>query len=401
MYGYWTMFDMIMNIPKKRKKFRRLKKHCYICHKPLLHGEDWLCPECKLLNDERQTQEYPSDLLKDRIAIVTGGRIKIGYETCLKLLRCGCIVILTTRFPIDAAYRYAHENDFEEWKNRLKIYKIDFRNIVQVEDFAAFLNGHLDYIDILINNAAQTVRRPKEYYEHLQELEFQELKELPIAIKELIYERSLSWDFFRFQGKIDELQTMCCDNSKSMDYTAHVNFPINKMDTNGDTLDLRLFNSWVSKVEDVDLVELLEVQFVNVTAPYILCARLKSAMKRSPHSRKFIINVSAMEGKFNRKNKNCYHPHTNMAKAALNMLTRTAAQDYKKDDIYMNSVDTGWITDENPYHIQLQNRSLGITPPLCSKDGAARVCDPILHSLLTNNRPSCGRFFKDYNLTSW
>jgi len=89
-----------------------------------------------------------------------------------------------------------------------------------------------------------------------------------------------------------------------------------------------------------------------------------------------------------------------MAKAALNMLTRTAAQDYKNDNIYMNSVDTGWITDENPYHIQKRNRKIGITPPLNSKDGAARVCDPIFHSLRTS-RYSYGRFFKDYKLTSW
>jgi NAD(P)-dependent dehydrogenase (short-subunit alcohol dehydrogenase family) len=349
----------------------------------------------------QKREELSPQKLNNYYAVVTGGRIKIGYETCLKLLRSGCFVILTTRFPVDAAYRYANENDFKDWCSRLKIYKIDFRNILQVEEFAAFLNGHIDYIDILINNAAQTVRRPKEYYEHLRELENQEVKELPNHIKELIYHENPSWDFFKLQDGLDKLQIISSNaNRIRIPQNVDTNFPVGKTDTNGDPLDMRLFNSWVSKTEDIDTIELLETQLVNVTAPYILCARLKPAMKRSPHSIRFIINVSAMEGKFNRKNKNCYHPHTNMAKAALNMLTRTAAQDYAKDGILMNSVDTGWITDENPYHIQKRNRNLGITPPLNSKDGAARVCDPIFQYFSKENRLQ-GEFLKDYKPTSW
>lgn len=54
---------------------------------------------------------------------------------------------------------------------------------------------------------------------------------------------------------------------------------------------------------------------------------------------RFIINVSAMEGKFNRS-KTPNHPQTNMAKAALNMMTRTSAQDYAEDLIFMNCADT-------------------------------------------------------------
>jgi restriction endonuclease S subunit len=163
-----------------------IKSWCYICHKPIENGHR-LCPKCEK-NNSRKREELSEELATSthqRVAVVTGGRIKIGYETCLKLLRSGCFVILTTRFPVDAAYKYANENDFENWCSRLKIYKIDFRNILQVEEFAAFLNGNLEYIDILINNAAQTVRRPKEYYDHLQELENQELQQLPAHIKAL------------------------------------------------------------------------------------------------------------------------------------------------------------------------------------------------------------------------
>lgn len=377
---------------------RMFRLQCYICHKPVQNG-DRLCPDCEKINSYKR-EELSTDI-RNRIAIVTGGRIKIGYETCLKLLRSGCFVILTTRFPIDAAYRYSCEKDFEQWSDHLKIYKIDFRNILQVEEFALFLNAHLSHIDILINNAAQTVRRPKEYYNQLEVLESKETQELPNHIRSLIYDKNLSLDFFKLQSRIDRLQDACFSNSKELSSNDFSNnFPIGKTDTNGDPLDLRTYNSWVSKTENIDTIELLEVQIVNVTAPFILCARLKNAMKRSPYPQRFIINVSAMEGKFNRLNKNCYHPHTNMAKAALNMLTRTAAQDYQKDGIYMNSVDTGWITDENPFHIQKRNKELNITPPLNSKDGAARICDPIFHSLRTK-RFSYGRFFKNYKITNW
>ncbi|MDR2496275.1 MAG: SDR family oxidoreductase [Tannerellaceae bacterium] len=379
------------------KQRKLASQFCYICHKPTESGR--LCPKCESINSRKREELSPD--VRNRIAVVTGGRIKIGYETCLKLLRSGAYVILTTRFPVDAAYRYINEHDFEQWRSRLKIYKIDFRNILQVEEFAAFLNHNISHVDILINNAAQTVRRPKGYYEHLRELESKEMEELPAHVKELIYDKNLSSDFFKFQNDIDRLQMGNIFIEKQLPAdNASAQFPIGKTDTNGDPIDLRLYNSWVSKAEDIDTIELLEVQLVNVTTPYILCTRLKQTMKRSPNPQRFIVNVSAMEGKFNRKNKNCYHPHTNMAKAALNMLTRTSAQDYKKDGIYMNSVDTGWITDENPYHIQKRNRRLGITPPLNSKDGAARVLDLIFHSLQTQ-RFSYGRFFKDYKTTSW
>lgn len=383
-------------------KIRKIRHTCYICHKPISEiGNIWFCPECKKMNDSKRV---PKANLNGRIALVTGGRIKIGFETCLNLLRNGAFVILTTRFPIDAAYRYADEPDFDEWRSRLKIYKIDFRNVLQVEDFTAFLNSNISHVDILINNAAQTVRRPKEYYEHLRELESKEIRELPDHIKSLIYDKNLSLDFFRYQSGIDQWHISKMIGVKMLitgDASSNIDqFPIGKTDTNGEPLDLRDKNSWVSRVEDVTAVELLEIQLVNVTAPFILCARLKQLMKKSPNKSRFIINVSAMEGKFSKKNKNSFHPHTNMAKAALNMLTRTSAQEYALDNIYMNSVDTGWITDENPYNIQLKNRIKGITPPLDCVDGAARVCDPIFEGI-NANLLSYGLFYKNYKITSW
>ena len=117
-------------------------------------------------------------------------------------------------------------------------------------------------------------------------------------------------------------------------------------DGHGQPKDYRSQNSWTSKLEEVSTLELLETQLVNVTSPFIINGKLKELLIKSPHERKFIVNVSAMEGQFNRKNKTCFHPHTNMAKASLNMMTRTSAQDFAKDGIFMNSIDTGWITEE-------------------------------------------------------
>ncbi|OFY33012.1 MAG: hypothetical protein A2W91_01150 [Bacteroidetes bacterium GWF2_38_335] len=357
-----------------------------------------MCKKCGEINYKKRTETAD---LSNYIAVITGGRIKIGYHASLKLLRSGAFVIITTRFPIDAVIRYSNENDFDNWRSRLKIYKIDFRNIFQVEEFINFINQKLPYLDILINNAAQTIQRPKEYYDNILSLEESESFSLPEYLKKLVINTIDDFDFSSYQKRIDGF-VQVNDDSKTHTLPDKVQdlFPIGKHDEEGLQLDLRHNNSWISKAEDISTIEMLEVQLINVTAPFLFCSRFKNIMKKSPNPKRFIVNVSAMEGKFNRVNKNAFHPHTNMAKAALNMLTRTSAQDYKKDGIYMNSVDTGWITDENPHYIRLKNKKKSITPPLDSIDGAARVCDPIIHGLNTGNFSS-GQYFKDYHLTSW
>jgi NAD(P)-dependent dehydrogenase (short-subunit alcohol dehydrogenase family) len=124
-------------------------------------------------------------------------------------------------------------------------------------------------------------------------------------------------------------------------------------------------------------------------------------MLRDRTGEKHVVNVSAMEGKFHRFTKTDRHPHTNMAKAALNMMTLTSAPDYAKDGIFMNAVDTGWVTDEDPAQlVQAKQKEHDFQPPLDIVDGAARVCDPFFSGILTGNH-LWGKFLKDYMPTDW
>jgi NAD(P)-dependent dehydrogenase (short-subunit alcohol dehydrogenase family) len=108
-----------------------------------------------------------------------------------------------------------------------------------------------------------------------------------------------------------------------------------------------------------------------------------------------------MEGQFYRNFKTTRHPHTNMAKAALNMMTRTSAADYESDGIHMNSVDTGWVTDEDPAHIAARKVvEERFHPPLDIVDGAARIVDPITDGVNTGAHV-WGQFLKDYRPTDW
>jgi NAD(P)-dependent dehydrogenase (short-subunit alcohol dehydrogenase family) len=178
-------------------------------------------------------------------------------------------------------------------------------------------------------------------------------------------------------------------------------FPAGALDADLQQVDLRTVNSWRLTLAEVGTPEMIEVQLVNAVAPFVLCARLKPLMLRTPGRDKHIVNVSAMEGVFSRGTKTDRHPHTNMAKAALNMLTLTSARDYVKDGIHMNAVDTGWITDEDPFlHAARKKEQLGFEPPLDIVDGAARVLDPFLDGLNTG-RHEHGKFFKDYKPSGW
>lgn len=360
---------------------------CYICHRPFEKKEEQqiMCSSCRQLNTEKRNLLLKRDnSLNGVIALVTGGRIKIGYEVSLSLLRKGANVMITTRFPVDAIQRYSKESDYAEWSSRLMIYGIDFRDIREVERLIGWVQEKLPHLDILINNAAQTIARPEEYYYHLKQLEEREMILLPEAEKGVL------------QHKCKEVYT---SKRSSLIPLSGI-----KIDEDGFKMDYRSKNSWTSRAWDISTKEFLEVQLVNVTAPFLLCSRLVDMMRKSPYDKRFIINVSSMEGRFSKNNKNSFHPHTNMAKASLNMLTRTIADDYHKLGIYVDSVDTGWITDENPYVVKKRNRRWGFRPPLDAIDGAARICDLVLAYHGGNSKtkePVYGKFLKDFHIVGW
>ncbi|WP_146518168.1 SDR family NAD(P)-dependent oxidoreductase [Stieleria varia] len=367
--------------PRKLIRARR----CYVCKAAftqLHHFYHQLCLDCAEANWRKRHQRAD---LNGRVAVVTGGRIKIGYHIVLKLLRDGADVIMTTRFPNDAATRFQAEADFHLWHDRLEIHSLDLRNIPTVEAFANHLLSARAAIDILVNNAAQTVKRPMEYYRHLLDTPCNSQAQALIRSSEIL--TPLLEADPNYHGHMANIERY---------------FPRGWLDADGQQIDNRPMQSWLLKLEDVTTLEMLEVYLVNAAAPFLLTGKLKPLFCKSPHARRFIVNVSAMEGQFSRECKTAFHPHTNMAKAALNMLTRTSAQDYAKDGIYMNSVDTGWITDEKPAPLAQRVRAEhGFYPPLDVIDGASRVYDPIAWGCGHLAEPVFGQFLKDYLPHPW
>jgi NAD(P)-dependent dehydrogenase (short-subunit alcohol dehydrogenase family) len=412
----------LLPAPNETAEEFRKPRSCYVCkaeYTKVHHFYDGMCPACAELNYSKRFQTAD---LSGRTALITGARLKIGYQAGLKLLRAGARVIVSTRFPHDAASRYAAEPDFSSWGRRLRIHGLDLRHSPSVEVFARYLNHGESRLDALVNNAAQTVRRPVAFYRHLLDAEAISWKELPAGERSILeghYDcralldqsspedpaaaRGLSiLDHgtvgmgIRDSARLSQIRMTYDDRTSGCEM-----FPAGRLDCDLQQVDLRTQNSWRMTLAEVPTAELLEVLLINAVAPFVLAARLKPLMLQARTREVHVVNVSAMEGIFSRGTKTDRHPHTNMAKAALNMMTRTSATDYARDGIHMNAVDTGWVTDEDPVVHALRKQEVhDFQPPLDIVDGAARILDPLFAGLLSGVHAS-GTFFKDYQPSSW
>jgi NAD(P)-dependent dehydrogenase (short-subunit alcohol dehydrogenase family) len=394
---------------------------CYVCKRhfhELHHFYDQMCPACAELNYRKREQTAD---LHGRVVLVTGGRVKIGYQAAVKLVRAGAEVIVATRFPRDAARRFGREPDALEWTKRLHIYGIDLRHTPSVEVFARHLLATRTQLDAIINNACQTVRRPAGWYDHVVAGEPEPASNAFEAAVLDRYRTAFGVAARREQvPALDRHRTSLIAGgeiravglwksavlsqvpllAEDLEH-GHALYPAGRLDQDLQQVDLRDSNSWRMALADVPTAELLEVHLVNAVAPFVLNARLRPLLAAVPTRDAHVVNVSAMEGQFYRRWKTDKHPHTNMAKAALNMMTRTSAADYVKDGIHMNSVDTGWVTDEDPvHHAERKQRVHGFHPPLDIVDGAARILDPIFDGLNTG-RNVWGLFLKDYKPAPW
>lgn len=346
-------------------------KKCYICRKELKNSHDKYFKMCTFCGEENYQKRITLEDMTGYVALVTGARIKIGYHTTLRLLRSGAKVIATTRFPMNALQKYALEPDFLEWKDRLFLCELDLKHLNQVEIFIEYVKKEFQKLDIIINNAAQTIRKGQQYYKQLEEREQQLLNE----------------------GEFIQKQIGCLRLKNSL-------FPVKENAELIQFVEEDDYNSWVAKPENITLCEFLEVQVINVTAPFMLCSRLKECLLKSDHCNRFIINVSSVEGAFCEKKKSSKHIHTNMAKASLNMMTKSMGKDLAKEHIFIYSVDSGWVSNQFPKNWNgICDESF--EAPLTYEDAAARICDPIFVHKDDTYVKELGTIYKDYRKWEW
>jgi NAD(P)-dependent dehydrogenase (short-subunit alcohol dehydrogenase family) len=383
--------------------FLQQPRGCYICKQRYRQVDAFyhqLCPACAELNHSRRDARTD---LTGRRALLTGGRAKIGMYIALRLLRDGAHTTITTRFPHDAVRRFTAMPDSADWLHRLRVVGIDLRDPAQVVALADSVAA-AGPLDILINNAAQTVRRSPGSYSALAAAESAALPAGPLPELEYLGGHDASSRVHPAALDSGPSPAMNPHALTALALTAGSASPeriaaMSAIDAGGLVPDLAAENSWSARIHEVGALELLEVQLCNSTAPFILISRLRAAMAASPFARRYVVNVSAMEGVFSRGYKGAGHPHTNMAKAALNMLTRTSAADMFADGILMTSVDTGWITDERPHPTKMRLADEGFHAPLDLVDGAARVYDPIVRG--EQGEDLYGVFLKDYAPIAW
>lgn len=344
-----------------------------------------LCEDCGAENLARR--ESRTDL-SGVVALVTGARIKIGYHTALRLLRRGARVVATTRFPLSAIESFEAEPDASRWRDRLLVRGLDLVRVDLLGDFVERLRDEVGHLDLLVNNAAQTVVDPVGLW---GQWEHETGLGRSLATGPGVVPASLT-------GLVPEAPALPGPSVPPVDMAHGPVAPTTGSAplAPGPTGGVVAGDDWVKRSADVSLTDLLTVQIVNVTAPYLLAVGLRDLLVSSPHRHRFVVNVSSLEGKFSVRRKSPAHPHTNMAKAALNMMTKTLAGEYRKDRILTYSIDPGWVSHQFPPGRRTPPGPL----PLTFADAAARITQP-LDDWRDADRPPTGVFLKDYRETDW
>ncbi|KAF7863823.1 hypothetical protein EAF04_006788 [Stromatinia cepivora] len=400
----------------------RKERKCYICHFLITSAHSQypaLCESCGGFNLASGNLSLPDALnLEGKTALVTGGRINLGFHTALRLLRCGAQVIVSSRYPRDAGVKYLAENDSEKWRKRLRIIGADFRAANDVFHLVAGIKqilrdwstGNTGKLDVLINNAAQTWTDSVKQERHAIQLESQ-LRLEDNHSNRLLLDTNYSP---RVRGGVHSLNLLAFDTEQKR---LNDMFPeeagiIGRTEniTSISTTVEEPKSSWVQNLYEIPYEDVISAHSVNTFVPLILIRELLPLMG-SPRSHAttnnqpskplaHIINVSAREGIFEptptNRHKNGYHVHTNLTKAALNMLTETeAAVAWRDRKVAMNSVDPGYLSAAKEV-IENRKKNGGWEGcPIGWEDGAARV----LWSVAVGESGKgavWGRFLKDF-----
>jgi len=358
------------NIRQDFKNLRNIDvKRCYnsncrrfYCFEQTVQEYRDMCYDCGLLNYDKRHDSIDMTGVK---AYVSGCRIKIGYATVLKLLRCGAEVIGSTRFPGLARYNYSAEPDYKNWCDRLTILQCDFTNLSDVTQLIEYLKK--EQIDVFINNACQTVKPTQFYLDHCHSLERQ--------VQMLEGRRAIA------NGTEN-----CEDQQAIVTFMEQHDITLNQFK---DVYDPTMMkdSSWFKKIEEVEVEEILHVNVINQVVPTMLVNQVMPTM--NPDS-KTVIMVTAVEGQFDSSKRDGHHTHTNMCKAGINMMVYTMGTAPDKS-LHIYSVDPGFVSGVNPFNKHY---------PLLPEDGAARILDPVFNVHRETPLKS-GIKLKDYQESPW
>jgi len=402
------------------------KRCCYICRLAIIQPHPSypsMCMPCGSFNTSSSRLSIPPNLFfpPTFTALVTGARINLGYHTVLRLLRCGARVIATTRYPRDAVARYLEETDSAEWRDRLRVVGADFRCAADafalvsetkrcLEDWSS--DGEVK-LHLLINNAAQTLTdsvKKEELAVRREELSYKENKYGAMLI-EGVYNARVRGKVVPMQLEDTKIGALLHEPLEGLQENIEPQQPVEAYHTpNGSELEPYAKSSWVQSLFEIPYEDVISAHAVNTFVPLILCRELLPLMGSSTPSaptsipgapetertrpQAYIINVSSREGIFEDRTdstaKQGTHVHTNMSKAALNMITETeAATAWKTRQVAMNTVDPGYMSAAPEYE-----DVFGGVRPIGWEDGAGRVLWPV--AVGEKGQAVWGRFLKHY-----